>query len=204
MIDLFTWATPNGRKISIALEEMSLPYKVHPIDIREGEQLSERFLVISPNNKIPAIIDRDNGVSVFESSVILTYLAEKSGAFLPADPAERTRVLEWLAWQSAGFGPMLGQLNYFVNRVDEQVPHAIMRFLEEAIRLFTVLDQQLAKFEYVAGDYSIADMAIYPWALPAFGTIAERAEKPFEHIARWQDAMQARPGVKIGMAIPDV
>ncbi|MEE2930282.1 MAG: glutathione S-transferase N-terminal domain-containing protein, partial [Pseudomonadota bacterium] len=171
MIDLYTWTTPNGRKISIALEEMGLEYKVHPIDIGKDEQFSAEFLAISPNNKIPAIYDRDHEVSVFESGAILIHLAEKSGQFLPQSPAARAKVLEWLTWQVGGFGPMLGQLNHFMNRAEEKMPAAIQRFMEECIRLYKVLDQQLDGRDFVAGDYSIADMAIYPWSVVALGPI---------------------------------
>jgi len=202
MIDLYTWTTPNGRKISIALEEMGLEYKVHPVDIGNNEQFEPAFLMLSPNNKIPAIYDHDHDLSVFESGAILTYLAEKSGQFLPASLPERTKTLEWLSWQIAGFGPMLGQLNYFLNRADEQVPHAIKRFFEEAVRLYTVLDNQLASKEFVAGDFSIADMAIYPWSVPALEAIQSRSEQQFENVSAWHDRMITRTGVQAGMNVP--
>ena len=143
MIDLYTWATPNGRKVSIALEEMGLPYMVHAINIQNDEQLEPEFLKLSPNNKIPAILDNDNSVTVFESGAILTYLAEKSGQFLPVDQPDRATTMAWLNWQIAGFGPMLGQLNHFLNVADEKLPYAIDRFSIEASRLFAVLDHQL-------------------------------------------------------------
>ena len=202
MIDLYTWTTPNGRKISIALEEMGLAYEVHPIDIGKDAQFSPEFLAISPNNKIPAIYDRDLGVSVFESGAILIHLAEKSGQFLPQSPAARAKVLEWLTWQVGGFGPMLGQLNHFMNRAEEKMPAAIQRFMEECIRLYKVLDKQLDGRDYVAGDYSIADMAIYPWSVVALGPIQAASGESLANVAAWHERMRARPAVSAGMQIP--
>lgn len=202
MIDLYTWTTPNGRKISIALEEMGLPYEVHPIDISNDEQFKPEFLAVSPNNKIPAIVDRDNQVSVFESGAILIYLAEKSGKFLPKDVGPRAKVLEWLNWQTAGFGPMLGQLNHFVNRAEEKLPLAIQRFSEESIRLYSVLDKQLAENDFVAGDYSIADMAIYPWSVVAISAINALSDKPLSNVEAWHARVAARSAVQSGMNIP--
>jgi GST-like protein len=202
MIDLYTWTTPNGRKISIALEEMGLEYKVHPIDIGKDEQFSAEFLAISPNNKIPAIYDRDYEVSVFESGAILIHLAEKSGQFLPQSPAARAKVLEWLTWQVGGFGPMLGQLNHFMNRAEEKMPAAIQRFMEECIRLYKVLDQQLDGQDFVAGDYSIADMAIYPWSVVALAPIQAASGESLANVAAWHERMNARPAVSAGMQIP--
>ena len=203
MIDLYTWTTPNGRKISIALEEMGLDYIVKPINIREDEQFKPEFLAVSPNNKIPAIVDHDIGASVFESGAILIYLAEKSGQFLPSQGTkERAKVLEWLMWQKAGFGPMLGQLNHFANTREDKIPAAIERFVIEATRLYTVLDKQLAEVTFVAGDYSIADMAIYPWSAPALVLVEGMANQSFENVARWHKAMEARPAVAKGMNIP--
>lgn len=202
MIDLYTWTTPNGRKISIALEEMGLAYTVHPINIGNDEQFSPEFLAISPNNKIPAIYDQDHDVSVFESGAILTHLAEKSGKFLPTDPAPRAKVLEWLAWQVGGFGPMLGQLNHFMNRADEKMPLAIQRFMEESVRLYKVLDKQLDGKDYVAGDYSIADMAIYPWSAVALTAIQGASGESLANVAAWHERMAARPGVQAGMKVP--
>ena len=204
MIDLYTWTTPNGRKVSIALEEMGLPYTVHPIDIGKDQQFTPDFLAVSPNNKIPAIYDQDHKVSVFESGAILIYLAEKSGQFLPQAPADRARVLEWLMWQMAGFGPMLGQLNHFMNRADEQMPLAIQRFFDEAIRLYKVLDKQLAEHDFVAGAYSIADMAIYPWSAAALTPIQGGSGESFANVAAWHARMAARDGVQKGMATPVV
>lgn len=202
MIDLYTWTTPNGRKISIALEEMGLAYTVHPIDIGKDEQFTPDFLAVSPNNKIPAIVDRDHDVSVFESGAILTYLAEKSGQFLPTEVAARAKVLEWLNWQVAGFGPMLGQLNHFMNRADEKMPLAIKRFFDEALRLYQVLDKQLGQHEFVAGDYSIADMAIYPWSVVALAPIQQGTGAALDNVAAWHARMAARPAVATGMNIP--
>lgn len=209
MIDLYTWTTPNGRKVSIMLEEAGLAYNVHPVNIREDEQFKPEFLAIAPNNKIPAIVDGDAGgepVSVFESGAILVHLAEKSGKFLPKDPAGRAKVLEWLFWQMGGVGPMLGQLSHFMN-ADEKVPYAIDRFIGESLRLFRVMDGQLGKGDYIAGDYSIADMALYPWVSVAFTglkALKEEEVSAFENLPRWLDRMAARPGVQRGMAIPDV
>ena len=202
MIDLYTWTTPNGRKISIALEEMGLEYEVHPIDIGKDEQFSAEFLPISPNNKIPAIYDRDHEVSVFESGAILIHLAEKSGKFLPQSPAARAKVLEWLSWQVGGFGPMLGQLNHFMNRAEEKMPAAIQRFMDECIRLYKVLDKQLDGRDYVAGDYSIADMAIYPWSVVALGPIQAASGESLANVDAWHERMSARPAVSAGMQIP--
>lgn len=202
MIDLYTWTTPNGRKISIALEEMGLAYAVHPINIGNDEQFAPEFLAVSPNNKIPAIVDRDYDLSVFESGAILTYLSEKTGQFLPTDVTGRAKVLEWLHWQIAGFGPMLGQLNYFLNRADEKMPHAIKRFFDEALRLYQVLDKQLGQHEFVAGDYSIADMAIYPWSVAALAPIQQGTGASLDNVAAWHTRMAARPAVAAGMDIP--
>ena len=204
MIDLYTWTTPNGRKISIALEEMGLDYKVHPINIGKDQQFSPDFLAVSPNNKIPAIYDPEHQVSVFESGAILVHLAEKTGKFLPQAPAARAKVMEWLMWQMAGFGPMLGQLNHFMNRADEKMPLAIQRFFDEAIRLYTVLDKQLDGQDYVAGAFSIADMAIYPWSAVALTPVQGGSGQAFANVAAWHDRMAAREGVKKGMAVPDL
>ncbi|MEO0881158.1 MAG: glutathione S-transferase N-terminal domain-containing protein [Pseudomonadota bacterium] len=203
MIELYTWTTPNGRKISVALEEMGLPYEVKPINIGNDEQFGSAFLAISPNNKIPAIVDTDNGVSVFESGAILTYLAEKSGKLLPAiGTPERAKVLEWLAWQVGGFGPMLGQLNHFARYREDKIPAAIERFATEAARLYKVLDTQLGKTEFMAGDYSIADIATYPWSLPALGAVEQMTGSSFPNVSRWHDAVSARPAVQKGMNVP--
>ena len=207
MIDLYTWTTPNGRKVSVMLEECGLPYTVHPVNIRENAQFAPAFMQISPNSKIPAIVDRETGVSVFESGAILIYLAEKSGKFLPTQQPARAKTLEWLMWQMAGVGPMLGQASHFANVAPEKIPYAIERFLGESARLLKVLDDQLGRTAFVAGDYSIADMALYPWVQAGFGLI--KGAKPDvvgegAHITRWLDAIGARPAVVRGMAVPQV
>jgi GST-like protein len=211
MITLHTWTTPNGRKISIALEEMALPYEVKPINIGAGEQFSPGYLAISPNNKIPAIIDHDalgGSVSVFESGAILIYLAERSGRFLPASGAARAAVLEWLFWQVGGPGPMLGQLFYFANRAPEKIPQAIDRFTDEAVRLVGVAEKRLAAVPYLGGEaYSIADMAAYPWLAAGLGILRGVAGKKLAAtpgLDRWLAELSERPAVKRGMAVPEV
>ena len=210
MITLYTWTTPNGRKISIALEEMGLPYEVKPVNIGKDEQFAPDFLRISPNNKIPAIVDHDapgGPLSVFESGAILQYLAEKSGRFLPASNPHRTKVLEWLNWQIGGLGPMLGQLNYFARRA-EQAPLALDRFRDEAVRLIKVMETQLAGNAFLAGpDYSIADMASYAWTLsglPGLKQLAGDALGPTPATELWLATVGARAAVKRGMALPAV
>jgi GST-like protein len=204
MIDLYTWATPNGRKISIMLEEVGLPYRVHAVDISKNEQFAPEFLAISPNNKIPALVDAKGPggkpLALFESGAILIYLAEKTGKLMPSAPEARFNVLQWLMWQMAGFGPMLGQAHHFLKFAPEKVPYAINRYSAEAERLYGVLDKQLAKGDYVAGDYSIADIAIYPWT--------QRYEwqginlELFPNVIRWRKNLGERPAVNKGMAIP--
>lgn len=200
-IDLYTWNTPNGRKISVALEEMGLPYKVYPINIGKGEQHAPEFLKISPNNRIPAIIDPDgpNGkpVSIFESGAILLYLGEKTGKFLPKDLGERITVWEWLMWQMGGFGPMPGQVHHFLMVENEQDRrYGLERYSKETHRLYGVLDRRLAEREYVADKLSIADFAILGWAWRH-----ERHKVPlseYPNVQRWYNALMARPGVKRG------
>jgi len=211
MITLYTWTTPNGRKISIMLEELGLPYQVHPVNIGKNEQFAPDFLAIAPNNKIPAIVDdgaEGGPLSIFESGAILTYLAEKSGRFLaPSGPA-RYKALEWLHWQVGGQGPMLGQLGFFAIRSDEKAPLAIKRFTEEADRLLGVLDRRLVEAPYLAGDdYSIADIAVYPWMVAATtflkDVLAESlATKP--GIQRWLKSVGDRPAVQRGMTVPKI
>jgi len=205
MIDLYTWKTPNGRKASIMLEEVGLPYELHPIDISKNEQLTPEFLAVNPNNKIPAIVDRDGpggqSVTVFESGAILIYLAEKTGKLLPADPAGRYAALQWLMWQMGGFGPMLGQANHFRKFAPEQVPYGIKRFTDESARLYGVLEKRLGASEYVASpDFTIADVAIYPWARTAEWQGVDLAAHP--NIGRWLDTVGARPAVQKGMTVP--
>lgn len=209
MIRLFTWTTPNGRKISIMLEELGWPYEVHPVNIGQNEQFSPEFLAISPNNKIPAIVDNDTGsepLTLFESGAILTYLADKSGRFLAAAGQERYKALEWLYWQVGGVGPMFGQLGFFAVRSTEKAPLAIARFTEEAQRLLGVMERQLTAQPYLAGQhYSIADMATYPW-LEATGHYLSAplgeamASKPA--IQDWLQRVGERPAVQRGMAVP--
>jgi GSH-dependent disulfide-bond oxidoreductase len=205
MIDLYTWATPNGHKASIMLEELSLEYGVHPIDIGNGEQFAKDFVAINPNAKIPAIVDRDGPeggpFAVFESGAILIYLAEKSGQLLPADPGGRSRAIQWLMFQVGGLGPMLGQAQHFRRFAPQPLPYAIERYTSEAQRLYRVLDKRLGDSEFLAGStYSIADIAAYPWV--------GRAEwqgvllGDFPQVRRWLDAIGRRPAVQRGMQVP--
>jgi GST-like protein len=211
MITLYTWTTPNGRKISIALEEMRLEYEVRPVDITAKQQFQPAFLAVSPNNKIPAIVDHDapaGPLSVFESGAILVYLAEKSGKFLPSSGSARAKVLAWLFWQVGGIGPMLGQLNYFAMRAPERLPLAIDRFRDEALRLLGVMETRLAAVPYLGGgDYSIADMATYTWVSAALGVVrraAGEAMPALPSVDRWIAELAARPAVQRGMAVPEV
>ena len=202
MIDLYSAATPNGQKIHIMLEEVGLPYRVTWVSISKGEQFEPGFLDISPNNKIPAIVDHDGPdaepVSVFESGAILLYLAEKTGRFLPSAPRARLEVLQWLFWQMGGFGPMLGQAHHFNAYAPERIRYAMDRYTNEAGRLYHVLDRRLAERDYVAGDYSIADMAIFPWCR-LYKRQGLRIED-FPNVKRWFDIIAARPAVAEGMA----
>lgn len=202
-IDLYYWPTPNGWKVSILLEETGIPYTVKPIDITAGDQFDAEFLKISPNNKMPAIAD-PNGldgepIALFESGAILLYLAEKSGQFLPAVPRDRYRAIEWLMFQMGGVGPMLGQAHHFRQYAPESIPYAIDRYTNEASRLYRVLERRLTTVEYVAGDYSIADMAIYPWIVPYERQGQNLADYP--HLERWFNAVGDRPAVKRGLAV---
>jgi len=197
MIDLYYWPTPNGHKVAIFLEETALPYRLVPVNIGAGEQFKPDFLAISPNNRMPAIVDHrpmDGGppISVFESGAILMYLADKSEQFLPADVRGRTQVTEWLFWQVAGLGPMAGQNHHFSRYAPEKIPYAITRYTNETNRLYGVLDQRLAGRPYVGGaHYSIADIACYPWIVPheAQGQKLE----DFPYLKRWFEAIRARP-----------
>jgi GSH-dependent disulfide-bond oxidoreductase len=211
MITLYTWTTPNGRKASIMLEETGLSYAAVPVDIGQDQQFTPEFLALSPNNKIPAIVDEegvDRRQTVFETAAILTYLAEKTGRFLPTHGPRRAETLEWLAWSVSGLGPMLGQWNYFARRAPEPVPAAIARFTAEVARLFGVLERRLAQHgPYLAGDYSIADISTYTWTgavLHAFQTHSPDALGPTPHIERWLSEISARPAVQRGMKVPDV
>jgi GST-like protein len=210
MIDLYTWTTPNGRKISIMLEECALPYNVIPVDLGKEEQLKPEFLKINPNHKIPAIVDRDAKAgpkTIFESGAILIYLAEKTGKFLPASEPGRSEVIQWLMFQMANVGPIIGQAGHFINDAPEKIPYAIQRFVNEAARVVGVLDTGLTGREYLAGDYSIADMATYPWVQAAwtpFKSMMPDRIGTLTNVQAWLDRMAARPGVDRGMAIPKV
>lgn len=204
MIDLYYWTTPNGHKVSIFLEEAGLDYRVIPVHIGKGEQFEPEFLKIAPNNRIPAIVDQapaDAGepIALFESGAILEYLADKSGLFLPRETRARFQVLQWLYWQMGGVGPMAGQNHHFVRYAPEPIPYAIERYVKETARLYGVLDRQLAQHEYVAGDYSIADMAIYPWA--ALWQAQQQKIENFPHMAAWLERIAARPAVQRAYAL---
>jgi len=203
MIDLYSWPTPNGHKIHIMLEEVGLPYKVHGIDIGAGAQFDPAFLKISPNNRIPAIVDNDGPggkpISVFESGAILIYLAEKTGKLMPKEPRGRYAVLEWLMFQMGGIGPMFGQANHFRAYAPEKIPYAIDRYTNEAKRLYGVLDRRLADHDYVAGDYSIADIAIFPWM--RYGDRRGVNVDEFPNVKRWFEAINARPAVQRGVEV---
>jgi GST-like protein len=198
MIDLYYWPTPNGHKITIFLEEAGLDYKIHPVDISAGDQFNPEFLAFSPNNRMPAIIDHDpkdggGPITVFESGAILVYLAEKTGLFLPGDLRRKKTVMEWLMWQMGGLGPMAGQNHHFVQYAPEQLPYAINRYVNETNRLYGVLDTRLNGRAWVAGDYSIADIAIYPWIVPH--DRQQQSLSDFPNLEQWFCMMQARPAV---------
>ena len=203
MIELHTYNTPNGRKVSVALEEMGLPYAVKVIDITKDQQFAPAFLEISPNNRIPAIIDPDGPgggpISVFESGAILLYLGEKTGQFLPSALRERVPVLEWLMWQMGGFGPMPGQVHHFLTVNGEDQRYGLARYTKETRRLYGVLDRRLAKVEHVAGSLSVADFAILGWAWRHERHKVDLAD--FPNVQRWFDALMARPGVQRGFAV---
>ncbi|MBD2340843.1 glutathione S-transferase N-terminal domain-containing protein [Calothrix sp. FACHB-156] len=196
MIDLYYWTTPNGHKITIFLEEVGLPYNIIPVNIGAGDQFKPEFLQISPNNRIPAIVDHEpvNGgapISVFESGAILLYLAEKTGKLIPQDVQQRVEVLQWLFWQMGGLGPMAGQNHHFSQYAPEKIDYAINRYVKETGRLYAVLDKRLADREFVAGDYSIADIAAYPWIVP-YKSQNQKLED-FPNLQRWFEAIKARP-----------
>lgn len=198
MLHLHYWTTPNGHKITIFLEEAELPYELVPVDIGAGAQFRPEFLAIAPNNRIPALVDdapADGGgpLSVFESGAILLYLAEKTGRFLPADLRGRTQALEWLMWQMGGLGPMLGQNHHFRAYAPEPIPYAVRRYTDEARRLYSVLNQRLRGRDFLCGDYSVADMACYPWTVPHERQGVDLADYP--EVRRWFNAMRARPAV---------
>jgi glutathione S-transferase len=200
MIDLFTSPTPNGHKVSIALEEMGLDYEVHTIDLRSGEQKEEPFLAHSPNGRIPAIYDREHDLSIFESGAIMIHLAEKSGKFMPSDVVGRSRVIQWLMFQMGGVGPMMGQANVFFRYFPEKIQPAIDRYQSEGRRLFEVLNTQLGKTEYLAGEYSIADMANWAWVRSYRWSGIEI--DALEHLQRWHKAIKVRPAAEKGITVP--
>jgi len=196
MIDLYYWPTPNGHKITLFLEETATPYTLHPVNIGKGEQFNPDFLALSPNNRMPAIVDhtpieRGAPISVFESGAILLYLAEKTERFIPSDIRGRVEVLQWLFWQMGGLGPMLGQNHHFNRFAPEKIPYAIERYTKETNRLYGVLNKRLAEREFVAGDYSIADMAAYPWIVP-YELQGQKLED-FPHLKRWFETIRTRP-----------
>ena len=199
MLELHYWTTPNGHKVTIFLEEAGLPYRLVPVDIGKGEQFAPEFLRISPNNRIPALVDPEPGeaggpISLFESGAILLYLAEKTGQFIPADRHGRAEVLQWLFWQMGGLGPMAGQNHHFSLYAPERLPYAIERYVKETNRLYGVLDKRLADREFVAGAYSIADMASYPWIVPHQRQGQNLDD--FPHLKRWFETIRARPAVE--------
>jgi GST-like protein len=196
MIELYTWMTPNGQKVSIMLEEVGLSYNLHPIDITKDEQFDPAFLKVAPNNKIPVIVDSDNGLHLMESGAILLYLAEKTGMLWPQDFPAKWRVLEWLMWQMGGVGPMLGQAHHFLRFNPGKSDYAEARYGREAQRLWRVLDSRLAETAYVAGDYSIADIAIWPWISRYPWHPVDFHEHP--HVKRWYLAIASRPAVQRG------
>lgn len=203
MIDLYYWPTPNGWKISIMLEECGLPYALRPVNIGTGDQFLPEFLAISPNNRMPVIVDHDcadgNPISVFESGAILQYLAEKTGRFMPRDTRGRYEALQWLNWQIGGLGPMAGQLSHFINYAPEPMAYAIKRYRNEYDRLLGVIDRRLADREFLAGDYSIADMAAWPWLVPykRFG----QSLNHLPNVQRWHGTMKNRPAVQRGVSV---
>jgi GST-like protein len=200
MIDLYTFTTPNGRKASIMLEEVELPYNVHKIDITKNNQFSPEYVAINPNSKIPAIVDSDTDITVFESGAILMYLAEKTGKFLPPDQKKRYLVIEWLMLQMGSVGPMFGQLNHFKKFAPEKIEYAIARYEKETLRLYSVLDSQLKDNEYICGDYSIADIATYPWV--AVYEFQGLTLDNHPNLKRWVETVQQRPAVQRGMNVP--
>jgi GST-like protein len=204
MIELYSWKTSNGRKATIMLEEIGLPYNLHPINIGKDDQFTAEFIAINPNSKIPAMIDTDGPdgkpYTVIESGAILMYLAEKSGQFLPQDRAGRYEVIQWLMWQMGGVGPIFGQVHHFLRAAKEEVPYAINRYTTECRRLYSVLDRRLEGRDYVAGDLSIADFAIFPWTARYDWQQIDLNEYP--NVKRWFDSIMARPAVQRGMELP--
>lgn len=201
MIDLYTWTTPNGRKVSILLEELEMPYTAHAVDITRGEQHDPGFLAISPNNRIPAIVDRDNDMTLMESGAIMLYLADKAGRLMPRQVARYWRAMEWLMWQMGGVGPMFGQVHHFVKYNPGKSDYAQERYLAEAKRLYRVLDERLAGHEYLADEYSIADIATWPWVSRFEWQTIDLNE--FPHVRRWYNGMAQRPAVQRGYHVPE-
>jgi GSH-dependent disulfide-bond oxidoreductase len=204
MIDLYYWPTPNGWKIAIMLEEVGLPYRLVPVNIARGEQFKPAFLTLSPNNRIPAIVDDDPPgggppIAIFESGAILLYLAEKTGTLMPTELRARYEVTQWLMWQMGGFGPMLGQAHHFRKFAADKIPYAVERYTNEANRLYGVLDKRLADREFLAGALSIADIACFPWA--SLHEDQGQSLETFPHVMRWFEAMSARPGVARGRVV---
>jgi GSH-dependent disulfide-bond oxidoreductase len=203
MIDVYFWPTPNGHKVTIALEELGLPYNVIPINIGKGDQFKSEFLKISPNNKMPAIVDSDGPggkpISMFESGAILIYLADKTGRLMPTDARGRYKVLEWLMFQMASVGPMLGQAHHFRRYAPEQIRYAIERYTNEAKRIYGVIDKRVGEVPYLAGEYSIADIATYPWLRPH--KLQGQNLEDFPNLKRWYEANEVRPAVQKGMAV---
>src|SRR6185437_9239257 len=204
MIDLFTWTTPNGRKVSIMLEELGLAYTVHPVDISKGEQFRPEFIAINPNSKIPAIIDQDGpdgaAMPIFESGAILIYLAEKTGRLLATEKRARSEALQWLMFQMGGVGPMFGQAHHFLRAAPQPVPYGVERYTKETRRLYGVLDKRLGQESYLAHTYSIADIATFPWVARHEWHKVDLAD--FPNVARWYAAVAARPAVVRGMTVP--
>jgi GST-like protein len=201
VIDVYTWTTGNSRKIPIYLEEAQVPYRLHMVNIRTGEQFKPEFVAICPNSKIPAIVDREADLSLFESGAILIYLAEKTARFLPARNPGHARTLEWLMWQMANIGPMMGQANHFANVAEEKIPYAIDRYITESARLLKVMDDRLARVEFLAGDYSIADIATWAWV---YGYKWSGVSiDGLEHLERWIKLVGERPAVRRGKDIPE-
>jgi GST-like protein len=207
MIELYYWTTPNGHKVTLFLEETGLPYRLHPVNIGKGEQFAPEFLAIAPNNRIPAIVDTDPPgggapIPLFESGAILFYLARKAGRFIPDDPRGTAEVLQWLFWQMGGLGPMAGQNHHFTQYAPEPIPYAIDRYVRETARLYGVMDRRLADRAYLAGDdYTIADMAAYPWVVPHERQRQDLAD--FPNVRRWFDAIAARPATVRAYALAD-
>jgi len=203
MIDVYYWPTPNGHKVTIFLEETGLEYKIVPVNIRKGEQFAPEFLKISPNNRMPAVIDHEGPggkpLSIFESGAILLYLAEKTGKLMPTETAARYKVVEWLMFQMAGIGPMMGQAGHFRMAAPEKIPYAIERYTNESHRLFNVMEKRLAEAPFLGGDYSIADIACFPWVRAIRREEGELEKRP--HLKRWVEAIDSRPAVKRGLAV---